>query len=552
MTDTDTGKRIPSPPSISSSDSGHAYDVIVVGAGPTGLAAANILVQAGHTVAIFERHATLYNLPRAGHIDNEILRILQGIDCLEAVLEDFFPFLQVPLLGVDGQVLVDLTHTQKSPSSFHGGSAYQPVLEDALYTQLKRHDQLATIYQGWTVEGARQDNTSVHIRARPTEGPTDDRKAEEHGATIFECRYLIAADGADSSIRRGLEIEREDFGPSERWLDVDVAYRRPCNFGPPAIVGDPKRPHLIMPLGRRHHRFEWQLLPHESAAEFSAPEKAWKLLAEKGVRADDVEIVRQAVYTFEYRLSQRWREGRIFLMGDAAHTMPPCLGQGMCSGIRDAANLGWKLDLVLRRLASDSMLESYETERRPHVKAWSDLSLKAGEILCLTDPAKAAARDARFRSGNLPPWRPSPMLTTGLLDISSSSSASVAGQLFPQRAVRRGERIGLFDDVAGPGFLLVSRADPRPFMGRAGQLFGERMRMDCVWFSPDANDASALVDETGEYRTFFEESGLAALIVRPDRYVFGGAQRLDETGGLIDKLQCMLNVSSAELTNQAR
>lgn len=521
----------------------HSYEVIIVGAGPTGLIAANLLAQAGHTVAIFERHPAPYNLPRAGHIDEDVLRILQRIGCLDAVMEDVSPFFKMPLLGADGQVLFEFTHAAESPSSFRSGSVYQPVLEDALYRRLRQSDEFATLYQGWTVEAASQDSSTVQVRARPTRRGSDN-VAEQHEAKTFLCRYLIAADGAASSIREGLEIEREDYGFNERWLDVDVGYRRSCDFGPSAVVGDPRRPQVVMPLGKQHHRFLWQLLPDESSAEFSTPEKAWALLAKRGVTAQDVEIVRQAVYTFEYRLAPRWREGRIFLMGDAAHTMPPCLGQGLCSGIRDAANLTWKLDLVLRGLAGTSILESYETERYANVKAWSDLSLRAGEILCMTDPVKAAARDARLRSGEVPAWRPPPTLTTGFLDSSLNGSGGVAGQVFPQRTVRQGARTGLLDDLIGRGFLLAARSDPRRSLTPAEDAFRRRIGMGCAWFGRNAEDDCAFADASGEYETFFASHDHAAVIVRPDHHVFGGVQHLDELGGLIAKLKHALQAQN--------
>ena len=524
-----------------SSSSERCFDVIVVGAGPTGLAAANIIAQAGHTVAIFERYPAPYNLPRAGHMDNEVLRILQGIDCLAPVMEDAFPIQRVPLLDSNREFLLELVPDYKSASSFRSVMMYQPVLENALYGQLKQHSGVATVYQGWTVDGCvKQDDTTVHVRARPTDPGENITSGSEHGWVNFDCCYLIAADGAASTIRQRAEIEREDFGVNERWLAIDMGYRRPCEFGPPAMVGDPKRPHFFSPLGRRHHRFDCLLLPSESTAEFSTPEKAWALLAERGVTSEDVEIVRQTVYTFEYRLARRWRERRLFLMGDAAHTISPLLGQGMSSGIRDAANLGWKLSLVLRGLADAAILESYETERRPHVVAWADLSVKAGEFICLTDPEKAATRDAHIRNGEVPAWRPPPMLTTGIFNLSYGDPPGLAGQMFPQRMVRRNGQVGLFDDLAGREFLLVTRSDPRPFLSNTDDVFMEHIGMQRRHFSQSTDDACALVDEAGEYEPFFEKNGLEAIIVRPDRYVFGGVRHLQDLEGLIGKLKYML------------
>jgi 3-(3-hydroxy-phenyl)propionate hydroxylase len=510
------------------------YEVIIVGAGPTGLTAANVLAHAGHHVAIFERHPTLYNLPRAGHIDTECLRVLQGIGCLDAVMEDAYPIRQVPLLDAAGEFLMELVPAHQSSSSFRSVMMYQPLLEEALFRELGRHRGFADLHLGWTVNAVEQDEGSVYVEARRTES-AEGRECGVIAPARISCDYLIAADGASSAIREGLGIEREDFGISERWLDIDLAYRRPCDFGVPRLFADPKRPLFLSPLGRTHHRFECQLFPNEPTPEFSTPEKAWMLMAQRGITQDDVEIVRQAVYIFEYRLAQRWRERRIFLMGDAAHTMSPLLGQGMSSGMRDAANLGWKLDLVLRGRLDDSMLDSYQTERRPHVKTWGDLSVTAGHFICETDPEKAAARDAFLRQGGAPPLRPPPTLTSGLFDLSFNSPA-VGGHLFPQRNVRMQGRVGLFDDIAGEGFFLVSRGDPRPFLSAADARFMERVGMRCLRFSKDVDDARVLSDETGEYARFFQENAVEAVIVRPDRYVFGAVAGLTQLGVLMGKL----------------
>jgi 3-(3-hydroxy-phenyl)propionate hydroxylase len=505
-----------------------AYDVIVVGAGPSGLTVANLLAQRGHNVAIFERYAAPYNLPRAGHLDHDVLRIIQEIGCLAPVLDDFFPIERVPFIGANGQMLVELSHAHDSSSSFHSGFMYQPVLEDALYENLRCHKEHAQIYQGWTVQSATQTGSAVRIHAQPSDASGE--------ARVFESRYLIAADGSGSSIRESLGIGREDFGFNVRWLDVDVAYRPGRHVGPPAVVGDPKRPRASAPLGRHHHRFEWQLFDEESTESFLDPGTAWTLLAALGVTADDVEIVRQAVYAFEYRVAERWRDRRMLLLGDAAHTMPPCLGQGLCSGIRDSANLAWKLDLVLRGLAHDAILDTYEVERRPHVKAWCDLSLEAGELFCMTDAKKAAARDAAFENGQRPAFRPSPKLESGILSKSSMQFDAMVGDLFPQRQIRRGHDSDLFDDVVGPGFALVTKFDPRPLLTAPDLQYMQQVGMQTVWFAPDTQ-SDAFVDETGAYQALFARHGADAFLIRPDRYIFGAVRHGDELPRLLSKLK---------------
>jgi hypothetical protein len=207
--------------------------------------------------------------------------------------------------------------------------------------------------------------------------------------------------------------------------------------------------------------------------------------------------------------------------------------------MRDAANLGWKLDLVLRGRTTDSILDSYQTERQPHVKTWGDLAVLAGRFICETDPDKAAARDAFLRQGGAPPLRPPPILTSGLFNF-SSDDPGVAGQLFPQRNIRWGGQVGLFDDLTGYGFLVLTQNDPEPFLTTEDRVFMKRFDMRCMRFSRDAGDASVLVDETGEYESFFNKNRLEAVIVRPDRYVFSGVSQLGELGRILGKLRAML------------
>ncbi|HKS75613.1 MAG TPA: FAD-dependent monooxygenase, partial [Terriglobales bacterium] len=224
----------------------------------------------------------------------------------------------------------------------------------------------------------------------------------------------------------------------------------------------------------------------------------------------------------------------------------PCLGQGMCSGMRDAANLSWKLDLVLRDLAGPRILDSYEIERRPHVKAWADLSLNAGELICVTDPAKAAARDAQLRLGARRVWRPPPTLTTGLLDGSSPGGAALSGQLFPQRRIHRHGRSALLDELVGTGFLLVARSDPLPHLAADAHTFLQRLHIDVTWLSDQLGDSRTFKDETGQYSEYFSSHNLTAVIVRPDRYVYGGVRHLGDLTRLVQELSQLLQTGSLD------
>lgn len=271
------------------------------------------------------------------------------------------------------------------------------------------------------------------------------------------------------------------------------------------------------------------MLPGETKEMLEAPEFAWKLLAEQGVTQDDVEIVRQIVYTFEARIAQQWQKGRIFLLGDAAHTMPPFQGQGMCSGMRDAKNLAWKFDYVLRGISSPDLLDTYQEERYPHVYDWTVISLESGKIPCTLDPKVAEERDTKFRAGWLPPMPNFPQLCNGILGRNAAGELlPLAGQLGIQAHVEKSGRKALFDDlIPNCGYVVIStRDDPRKFLGQGQAEFLAQLGTTFAHVGPQGSNAE-VIDADGRYHGYFEEHGIEVLVVRPDFYVFGSAKLAD-------------------------
>jgi len=211
--------------------------------------------------------------------------------------------------------------------------------------------------------------------------------------------------------------------------------------------------------GREHFRGEFMLLPGETAEQMQDPATVWKLFAPYGVGPDNVDIVRRAVYRFRGLLTESFRNNRVLLMGDSAHLMPPFLGQGACAGIRDAQNLAWKLDLVLRGLASSELLDTYTPERKPHVEAIIRNSIPLGQVVCVSDPEIGAKRDQAFLSGMVPPPPPFPGLTNGILHRSPTGKVEdPVGQLAVQGRVRHRGVARRFDDVFGPGWMWFADA----------------------------------------------------------------------------------------------
>jgi 2-polyprenyl-6-methoxyphenol hydroxylase-like FAD-dependent oxidoreductase len=523
-------------------------DVIQIGLGPVGLTMAALVGQTGHSITVVERQHGLYGLPRAGHIDHEIVRILQSVDADGPVLADSYPTLEYVWVNAAGETLLEFDWGAKGISGYNSDyMQYQPVLEDALAARIG-DDPNVTVMHGWEAVSFAQHADHVEVAVRRTVlEPGNPRPVVTDEERVLRGRYLIGADGANSSVRRWLGIERDDLGFNERWLDVDARKKRELHFDfDCGQICDPARPRCILPLGKRHRRWEWSLLPGETAEEFERPDKAWELLAEFGVGPDDVEIVRQLVYTFEARTAVSFREGRAILIGDAAHTMPPFMGQGMCSGMRDAKNLTWKLDLVLRGLASDAILDTYEEELRPYVLDWTVISLEAGKVPCITDPDKARERDELFRSGYQPPMPDFPQVRHGLIGRDADGQpAGPAGELGLQARVGRGEQVDLFDRVFGAGHrwqVISTAGDPRSVLTAEQLAIFDSMGAVFAYLASAEGPEADAVDVDGSYAAYFAERGIEALIARPDFYVYGATASLSELPQLVDAVFAALGV----------
>jgi 3-(3-hydroxy-phenyl)propionate hydroxylase len=250
---------------------------------------------------------------------------------------------------------------------------------------------------------------------------------------------------------------------------------------------DPERPMTIVHVGGRRRRWEIMLMPGDDTGRLTDPEVFWPMLA-RWLGPDDAVLERAAVYTFHSVVQEGWRKGRLLLAGDACHQTPPFLGQGMCAGLRDASNLAWKLVAVLRGEAPDTLLDTYESERLPHVRTFIDLAVKLGAVLQETDPDAAAQRDKRFAAGATLFDFPQPQLGPG----DRADTAPPVGTIFPQPRLADGR---LMDEAIGPRFAIV---------GEPALLAARR---------PDA------VMLPGVGADWLAAHGLRAALLRPDRYV---------------------------------
>ena len=328
------------------------------------------------------------------------------------------------------------------------------------------------------------------------------------GAYEIAARFIVGCDGGNSTVRRKAGIALDDMGFDEPWLVVDTVLKNGVTRL--STIGfqhcDPKRPVTSMPMAPGRHRFEIMLRPGEKPEDVVSDEAIAAMIAPYA-DASALDIERRAVYRFHAVIAKTWRAGPVILAGDAAHQMPPFLGQGLCSGTRDAANLAFKIEAVLRGRANECLLDSYQAEREPHVRMITEMAVAMGRVVCTQDAEAARQRDEQLLAAP-EASRMSPLLS---LDGIRSGILESGGAIAPDPGFddRR------LDDAAGYAALLIVRAEDdasRAFAGAGGLV----ARLD------------ALPDSAGHLAAAMGDR--PAILIRPDRYVFGAGETAALTG----------------------
>lgn len=538
---------------------GNNPEVVIAGLGPTGLVLAHVLGRRGRRVLVLEREPRFYGNARAVYTDDECMRIFQSIGMAEELQTKMLMETPVQFVRPDGSVMGQYFPLKRPLGWPIINFFYQPYLETALTEGLARYPNVE-VRRGRELVDFSQDTDSVSITHQATQSARfredSDVRAERGGELdpqVLRCRYLVGADGGRSTVRTKLGIDMTGRNFPEPWLVVDLkvkdgeeALRHIPYFN---FVVDPALPVVSCVQPDGYHRFEFMLKKGQTKEQMEQPDTVRELLS-RFVDPDKFEVKRKLVYTFNALVANKWREGRVLLAGDAAHMTPQFMGQGASSGIRDAYNLGWKLDLVLSGKADDALLDSYERERRDHAKAMVDVSVWMKDLVSMTNPLKTALRDLVLGLVQiLPPlkrwtqeggFKPNPVYTKGqYIGLPRRRRHGPEGALTPQPVVRSldGRRL-LLDEVLGEGIALVGLGlDPRASLSEASLSFLEDLETRYATLFPYGGrpqglrgvaraTAPGLVeveDMNGDMVRWFQKAGFASdavAILRPDKFAF--------------------------------
>jgi len=525
-----------------------SVDVVIVGAGPSGLTLANILGLQGVQTLIVDERDSLIDYPRGVGLDDEALRTFQSIGLVDRVLPHTVPNQILRFFDGKRRLLAEMAPPDARFGWPKRNGFVQPMVDAELFGGLERFDHVEVRW-GHRMENCVETDDGVTVEFSDGQEPV-------------HTRYVVGCDGGRSATRRLMGVSFDGTTSSTRWLVVDCA-NDPLGHPNSEVGADPARPYVSISIAHGIRRFEFMIHGDEADEEAEDPAFVRRMLAKLVPHPDRVDIIRHRLYTHHSRIAGAFRKGRLMLAGDAAHLMPVWQGQGYNSGIRDAANLGWKLAAVVNGHADDALLDTYDAERRKHARAMIDLSTLVGRVISPTNRRVASLRDRVIHSASVVPslkryilemrFKPMPRYEQGAVcHVEPRSESSPTGTLFVQPRVdtREAQNV-LLDDVLGSGFAVLCWSNnPRAFLGEEAfdrwkalgtKFVAARPMTQLHWTGHDDPDVVVVGDRTGALKAWFDTHTDSVLFLRPDRCVAGAciAQHAPELSASLFKVLCL-------------
>ncbi|MFD0997365.1 3-(3-hydroxy-phenyl)propionate hydroxylase [Pseudoclavibacter chungangensis] len=490
-------------------------DVIVIGGGPVGTTALALLGRAGHTAIGLEKDREMWPTARAVHFDGETMRTLQGLAVADRFIGVTIPMKHVDIVNEADEVLVHAPTDRLGDQAWNDHiSFHQPDIE-GLVREIVETSPGVELRCGVTATRVESTDTGVEVTTLDEDGTERTLRA----------RWAIAADGARSEVRRALGIETDKYGEDAQWLVVDGQLVDAPGYETDMIqFARYSRPALWLRLPGSRVRMEFMLVPGDDPDEIVTP-AAVERISRGILPADKFTPDRQAMYTFRGRIARQWRKGNVFLAGDAAHQAPPLFGQGLCAGIRDVENLAWKMDLVARGIADDSLLDTYESERKPHATFWVETAANQAVGIQTLDPRVAEGRDAFMRAHP----EASAVPTSPPLGPGFHEGDERAGRLSIQPILADGTRL---DDMVGHHFLVV-----------ADRSIYSELPAGIKAALVEDGDTVTLLDPL-KIDQILDATKAKAVVVRPDHYILGAGDTAADLERLVRQIPSIAHAAT--------
>tara|TARA_Y100000813_G_scaffold50226_1_gene35143 strand:- start:906 stop:2351 length:1446 start_codon:yes stop_codon:yes gene_type:complete len=469
------------------------YDAIIVGLGPTGGTLANLLALNGFSILILEREKNLYALPRAVHFDDEIMRVFQTIGITKKFLKNTIINKGTKFVNSDGKVLLDwprprsITENGWYPSyRFH-----QPDLEKNLRNRLKSFKKVK-LMQNTEVVKIKNNKNSVNLLFK-----------YKNKFQKVRSKYVIGCDGARSTTREQMGSVLDNLGFTQKWAVVDLILRKNKNKLPDRTIqySNSERPATYCRNVGKRRRWEFAIQDNEDEKEILSDKYIWNFL-KPWLNPKDAYLERKAIYIFQSAIARKWRKGRIFIAGDAAHLMPPFMGQGMCAGIRDASNLAWKISWCIRKNHNEKFLDTYQTERFSNAKEYIETTMRMGEFVNAVGSENITDNISSGPGGTKSMQSIKPKLGVGL----GSSKDKNRGKIFPQLKMKNGKTL---DEKFSKSPLLLTSSK-----------LNKKVSLNKIQSITD-KDIKGLNNLLKSYNA-------KAIIVRPDRFILKTCKKVKD------------------------
>ena len=477
------------------------FDVTIVGLGPAGGTLANLLAMHDFSILILDREKSFYPLPRAVHFDDEIMRVFQTIGITKEFLKHTIINKGTKFVNSKDKVILDWPRPKKITDNgwYPSYRFHQPDLEKKLRKKLKNYKKVLI----------EQNSEVIKIKNSKNHVDITYLNINNHKEHIVKSKYVIGCDGANSITRKQMKTKMDNLGFTQKWAVVDLILKKKKNNLPDRTIqySNPKQPATYCRNVGRRRRWEFAIKKNHSDKKVLSENYIWNFL-KPWLNKSEAIIERKTIYTFESAIARKWRKGRVFIAGDAAHLMPPFMGQGMCAGIRDASNLAWKIATCLRVKHNDTFLNTYQSERSLNVREYIETTMRMGEFVNAVESIQITDNIRSDNKGIKSMKSIRPKMGKGLGNLKDKNR----GKIFPQFKLNK--NISLDDNFSKKGILILS-SDIKTKVSKNYPLVNSK--------------------KFKKLSVYLKNINSKAIIVRPDRFILGSANSNHEINLLLKK-----------------